>query len=111
MFCKNCLKEIEAGNEYCPYCGKKVDTLSDDTHRSDMSSEGKGWLSEPEKEEESVFLEIISFFNPLIGAIMYCLLLNRDSGKAYGVYKYSKIGFVVGLIIGVPILLRLITII
>lgn len=55
----------------------------------------------PVEDKKSTALNIISFFFPLIGLILYLAFKNQTPIKAKGCGKAALIGFIVGIIVSV----------
>ena len=93
--CSECGKEISDKANTCPHCGAPVE-------KSETAAEtpkAKVWYDVPDTNQESGFLDLISLLFPLLGIIMYCIMSDKDAAKAEGIYKYSKVGIIVALIL------------
>lgn len=89
-FCSHCGKEIVIQAVICPLCGCSVAP----TIEEDIPSKG---------------LNILSFFIPLVGLILYCLSHDKTPNKAKEIGKWAIIGFAVG--VGGSVLLTIFTLI
>lgn len=77
-FCSHCGKEIIIQAVVCPHCGCSVAPSAEE----DIPSKG---------------LNILSFFIPLVGLILYCLSHDKTPNKAKEIGKWAIIGFAVGV--------------
>ncbi|MCQ2550837.1 MAG: zinc ribbon domain-containing protein [Clostridia bacterium] len=77
MYCPNCGKEIAEETVICPHCGVQIKNVK--------------------KDEPNTLLKVVSFIFPIIGLIIYLVMMDDEpkSAKAYG--KMALIGFVVGI--------------
>ena len=86
VYCRYCGQKILREALICPHCGCKTDKPDED----DVPSMG---------------LNVLSFFFPVIGLILYCVFYNRTPKKANGVGKAALISvgiqFALGLILGI----------
>lgn len=81
-FCSYCGKEIMAQAVICPHCGCAV-------------------AASPEADIPSAGLNVLSFFIPLVGLILYCVHQNRTPNKARAIGKWALIGFGVGMFVSI----------
>lgn len=77
-YCAYCGKEIMSQAVICPHCGCQVSATIE------MDTPSKG-------------LNILSFFIPLVGLILYCVNIDKTPTKAKAIGKWALIGFGVGL--------------
>ncbi len=77
-FCSYCGNEILPQAVICPHCGCAV-------------------AAAPEADIPSTGLNVLSFFIPLVGLILYCIHQSKTPNKAKAIGKWSLIGFCVGL--------------
>lgn len=76
-FCSHCGKEIAAQAVVCPHCGCAAAPLE-----ADIPSTG---------------LNILPFFIPLVGLILYCVHQDKAPQKAKALGKWAIIGFSTGI--------------
>ena len=85
MFCKHCGAEIADEAVICVKCGKPV-------------AEMPGTVS-AENDKPSTGLNILSFFIPLVGLILYLTQKNQYPVKAKAVGKWALIGWITGIVL------------
>ena len=83
-FCSKCGKEVLDDAIICMNCG--------------CALEEKALAAK--KDEENVGFNVLSFFIPLVGLILYCCWKKETPKKANGVGKWALIGFVANVILG-----------
>ncbi len=81
-FCSYCGKEIMAQAIICPHCGCAV-------------------AASPEVDIPSTELNVLSFFIPLVGLILYCVHQNKTPRKARAIGKWALIGFGVDMFVSI----------
>ncbi len=77
-FCSNCGKEVSDQAVVCPHCGCAV--------------QGGDSVDIP-----STGLNILSFFFPLVGLILYLVFRDKTPRKASALGKWALIGFIAGI--------------
>ena len=80
-YCSHCGKEIMEAAVICPHCGCPVSSIESAV---DVPSTG---------------LNILSFFIPIVGLILYIVYHGKTPTKASASGKWALIGFVVGLVV------------
>lgn len=85
MFCKHCGAEIADEAVICVKCGKPV-------------AEMPGTVS-AENDKPSTELNILSFFIPLVGLILYLTQKNQYPVKAKALGKWALIGWITGIVL------------
>lgn len=84
MYCKNCGKELYEGAEHCDGCGVNQ-TISYPTNIvPDVSNKG---------------LNILSFFIPIIGIILYFVKREEKPIEAKGTLKWALISIIVSTVL------------
>lgn len=81
-YCSYCGKGLRDEAVICPYCGCKAPSL------------GMG----NEEDEPSNGLNLLAFFLPLIGLIMFIVFHDKTPNKANKIGKWALIGFCVGTV-------------
>ena len=86
MFCSKCGKEIMDEAVICPGCGCPVNgkALQQVSSAEDIPNGG---------------LNILGFFIPLAGLIMFCTMFGNTPIKAKQIGMFSLIGFVINLVL------------
>ncbi len=85
MFCKHCGAEIADEAVICVKCGKP-------------GAEMPGTVS-AENDKPSTGLNILSFFIPLVGLILYLTQKNQYPVKAKALGKWALIGWITGIVL------------
>ena len=82
-YCSHCGKEILDEAIVCPHCGCSVkeSAIVDNT--------------------PSVGLNVLSFFIPLVGLILFLAYIDKMPVKAKAIGKFALIGFVIGIVISI----------
>lgn len=78
MFCKNCGKEIDEKAVVCVHCGVAAN---------------EGGLNPEDK--PSIGLNILSFFIPLAGLIMYFMMKKDTPNKAKSIIKWTIVSIII----------------
>lgn len=87
MFCSKCGKEIMNEAVVCPNCGCAVNgalNVSKAAAGEDVPNGG---------------LNLLGFFIPLVGLIMYCVMHGSTPRKANQIGLFSLIGFIINFIL------------
>ena len=100
MFCIHCGKELMENTTYCTYCGKSMDPP--DIQKYQEQSEKDISLK---NDIPSIGLKILSFILPLVGLILWCVYSNKSPIKAKSIGKSALIGFIVGIVINIIIIM------
>lgn len=99
MFCGNCGKMIQEGNKFCIGCGEKVEPISIKVpqEKVEIKSEIKKENTQKnmKKDKPSVLYNILAFFVPLAGLVIY-LITKKDTPK---LAKYVGISALIGYIL------------
>lgn len=80
MFCTNCGNEVDNKAIVCPKCGCRPRSSQNDI---DCNSTG---------------FNVLAFFFPFIGLIMYLIWKNDHPLRAQGIGKWALIGFCVSFV-------------
>lgn len=90
--------EVEAGEnlkmKYCSHCGKQIMNEAVVCPNCGCATENYSQEDAP-----STGLNVLSFFFPLIGLILYCVYAGKAPKKAKGIGKWALIGFLLGVIL------------
>lgn len=85
MYCTSCGNQMMQGAEFCPSCGVKTSNKVEKAFNvEDRSSFG---------------FNLLSFFIPIVGLILYFGFKEKTPIKAKGVLTWGIIGFVVNIIL------------
>lgn len=90
MFCPNCGNQNNVNNDVCLYCGTRLKNNN---------------VVEKNDDKSNVGLNILSFFVPLIGVILYFLLKKEQPVKAKNCCKSAIIGVVVFVILCIVLII------
>ncbi len=90
-YCRNCGKGLDDNTSYCPECGAYA---------------GQGPEQQPTKQNNEVDgnntgFNVLSFFCPLIGLILYLVWEKQLPLRAKGCGKWALIGFIISVILSV----------
>ena len=85
-YCQHCGQEIHDEAVVCVHCGRSCDSVNESAN---IKAEDK----------QSAGLNIVSFFIPIVGLILYCLNMKEFPIKAKGIGRAALIGFTVNLIL------------
>lgn len=80
-YCSYCGKGLRDEAVICPYCGCKAPALGTDD----------------EEDEPSTGLNVLGFFFPLVGLILFLVFRDKTPNKANKIGKWALIGFLVGI--------------
>ena len=87
MFCRNCGKQIPNDSAFCSECGARVG--SDYVNNDTIYVEDK----------PNLLLNVLSFFLPIVGLILYFVMKKEKPVKANAIGKWALIGFVANLVL------------
>lgn len=89
MFCQNCGKEINDQAVICVGCGNQVKPVI----------QSSAAAPSPVLDVPSGGLNVLSFFFPLIGLILYLVWLEKTPIKAKKIGKWALIGVILNVVI------------
>lgn len=103
-FCPHCNHPVEATDEYCPYCGKKLSDIDEKkmTGEANVKKEKQSSFSVDSKTINdnsilSLIFGIAAFVVPYLGLV--CAILAIVFGSKYKKENsYAKAGFIVGIV-------------
>lgn len=92
MYCRNCGKELESGQAFCPYCGASQDP---------SVRNNNGYQQPPQNyyDSGSVGWAVLGFLVPLVGFILW-LAWQRDRPKCA---RMAGLGALASVIAGVVV--------
>ena len=93
MFCPNCGKEIEHNEHFCNACGSYLLPRSLCSNQNVPMQPVYNGINNVDK--ESIGLNILSFFLPIVGLILYLVWKDEYPKKAKGCGKAAFISAVV----------------
>lgn len=115
MFCSKCGKEVSDDSLYCESCGSRVgnttgyqnseyqNTGYKNTGYQNTDYQNTGYqyqnMGPAKLDKNSIGLNILSFFIPIVGLVLY--LVNRKTSpiKAKGIGIWALVGFIVNVIL------------
>lgn len=118
-YCSQCGKELVQGAKFCQSCGAPVESAaaagtgaagygSASANPSSGSSAGnyQQQNAQPnynyvEQDIPSTGLNVLAFFLPLVGLILYLVYVDSTPRRAKDIGKFALIGFGVGVALGV----------
>lgn len=106
-YCSQCGKELVQGAKFCQSCGAPVESVAA-AGASGGSSAGnyQQQNAQPnynyvEQDIPSTGLNVLAFFLPLVGLILYLVYVDSTPRRAKDIGKFALIGFGVGVALGV----------
>ena len=106
-YCSQCGKELVQGAKFCQSCGDPVESAAA-AGASGGSSAGycQQQNAQPnynyvEQDIPSTGLNVLAFFLPLVGLILYLVYVDSTPRRAKDIGKFALIGFGVGVALGV----------
>lgn len=106
-YCSQCGKELVQGAKFCQSCGAPVESAAA-AGASGGSSAGycQQQNAQPnynyvEQDIPSTGLNVLAFFLPLVGLILYLVYVDSTPRRAKDIGKFALIGFGVGVALGV----------
>ena len=118
-YCSQCGKELVQGAKFCQSCGTPVESAavagtgaagygSASANPSSGSSAGnyQQQNAQPnynyvEQDIPSTGLNVLAFFLPLVGLILYLVYVDSTPRRAKAIGKFALIGFGVGVALGI----------
>ena len=115
-YCSQCGKELVQGAKFCQSCGAPVESAavagtgaagygSASANPSSGSSAGnyQQQNAQPnynyvEQDIPSTGLNVLAFFLPLVGLILYLVYVDSTPRRAKDIGKWALIGFIVGIV-------------
>lgn len=87
MFCNHCGNELMNEAVVCPKCGCAVNNLKN--------------INGYNKDEDipSGGLNVLSFFIPLVGLILFCVMYSETPRKAKSIGLFALVGFVINFVL------------
>ena len=95
-FCSECGKELNQGEVFCPNCGKRVEQAYASQQNNQYSQPQN--MNTSNQDIPSIGLNILSFFVPLVGLILYVVNVDSKPVMAKAIGKWALIGFIVGIV-------------
>ena len=121
MFCKECGKKVEDGNKFCTGCGRRIEPISTYTisnneelyinrkensniqninyNNQNYSNQNVNYVAKEDK--PSILLNIVSFFIPIVGLILFLTMRNETPKKAKSIGITALIGYIFSIIVSV----------
>lgn len=130
MFCRECGKMIQEGNKFCTGCGTKVQPISIKVNTEKINNgpivEENKQVENPVnkvnsnnnnynqnntnvvkvKDKASVGFNVLAFFVPIVGLILFLVWKNETPKKAKAIGISALVGYILSII--VPIILAII---
>ena len=92
MYCPKCYRMNDDESQFCSACGAPL-------HGKSASVKTTSVDSSINDDRSSIIMNIVGFFLPLIGFIMFCFMYNRTPNRAISVGKWALIGFISNIIL------------
>ncbi len=113
-YCRNCKADIKEGQEMCLNCGFRPENgksycqnCGADTNSGQSVCTNCGFslvdaqltkATAQSGDENSTGLNILAFFLPIVGLILYIVYSSQYPIKAKGIGKWALIGFVLSMV-------------
>lgn len=91
--------------KYCSHCGKEIADKAIVCIHCGCAVNGNGYLENVEPDIPSGGLNALAFLFPIVGLILYCVMIGKTPKKANKIGLFALIGFVIGLVSWVFLLL------
>lgn len=80
-YCQHCGQEVREEAVVCIHCGCAI---------------GKAYeVAKKEEDKNSTGLNVLSFFIPIVGLILFCVNIKEKPIMAKNIGKYALIGFII----------------
>lgn len=106
MYCKNCGTQIPDGAQFCSSCGEKTTINNQNPVQPTYNNQSAGNIPQPPpynppvtEDKANIGLNILSFFIPIVGLILYFQWKKDTPQKAQSALICAIVGFVLGLIV------------
>jgi len=96
-FCPNCGTPVTGTGIFCSSCGKPLTSTA--PTQSVPNSSGYAYFQPHPADKNSVGMNVLAFFMPLVGLILYVVWISQLPIKAKGVGKWALIGFLTNIIL------------
>lgn len=105
-YCSHCGTKIEDDNiEICDNCGCYVceQRRTDEQTRIDSREYERRSYYDFDRymDEPNVWLNVLGFFFPILGLVLFCSMYTRTPRKASSIGLYSLIGVLVAVVLGI----------
>ncbi len=98
-YCRNCGKEIDENSSYCPECGAYVGDGPE--QQNEQFNYQQPTKQNNDVDGNNAGFNVLSFFFPLIGLILYLVWKNQLPLRAKGCGKWALIGFITNIVISI----------
>ena len=96
VFCRSCGKKIAENAAHCPHCGAPAQSAQQPMQQQPPAYSAPTMQAPPE-DIPSGGLNVLSFFIPLVGLILYLTWKDQTPNKAKAAGKAAIWGFCIGL--------------
>ena len=118
-YCSQCGKELVQGAKFCQSCGTPVESAAvagtgaagyGSASANPSSGSYAGYYQQQnaqpnynyvEQDIPSTGLNVLAFFLPLVGLILYLVYIDSTPKRAKAIGKFALIGFGVGVALGI----------
>ncbi len=90
-YCRDCGSVVNEDNNYCPSCGALLHTVPSQSTTPNTTKSEDG---------NNPGLNVLSFFIPLVGLILYLIWMTDYPIRAKGCGKWALISVIVDLVLG-----------
>ncbi len=95
-YCQHCGKELADDSVYCPECGGFNGEPGQQVYQSGQQANTNNTT-----DKDSAGFNVLSFFFPIVGLILYLVWKEQYPIKAKGCGKWALIGFIVNMILSI----------
>lgn len=102
MYCSNCGNQIPDGAQFCSYCGQKTSAPTQSQNSSSYRGDNyhnQTYNPKGSEDRASIGLNILSFFIPIVGFVLYFQWKQNTPQKAQSILISAIVGFISGVVL------------
>jgi len=99
-YCINCGVQIPEEAAFCPECGT-ANPKKEEPSVQVYNSQSYNQNYNPENDLPSTGLNVLSFFFPIVGLILFLVLQEKTPLRARACGKFALIGFIIKIVFGI----------
>lgn len=96
-YCSQCGKELFEGEIFCSNCGNRVGEYPYSKPEQATAPTSAQMVNRGEQDVPSTGLNVLSFFFPIVGLILYLVNMDSKPVMAKAIGKWALIGVAVGV--------------
>ncbi len=89
-YCRDCGSVVNEDNNYCPSCGALLHTVPSQSTTPNTTKSEDG---------NNPGLNVLSFFIPLVGLILYLIWMTDYPIRAKGCGKWALVSVIIGIVL------------